>query len=248
MKAIDKGIIYTVYNTNNTNINYFKELNISVDTFREYHPDTHITCFSDMAPDQLKQLVPGINVCKKIECEIIRAKVDVLKYSPYEKTLFLDTDTVFNYNINDIFEMLDNYELVISHDLARKREKYSLVMPEYKNIPYAFSEVNTGVFGFKKCSRIDNLFKLWPQYYRKYYNKCPYDQPSFRISLWESKPNLYILPPEYNVRSKQNRDKQDRFHHEFGEEHLKARILHMHHNQTNKISALKYCLDNYMKY
>jgi len=247
MQKRDKGIIYTVYNALG-NMEFFRELSISVESFRKFHPDLHITCFSDMKPDELLKLVPGIDECIQINCQILRAKVDVLKHSPYEKTLFLDTDTVFNYNVYDIFDMLDEYELVITHCLARKREKYSKCIPEYKNIPYAFSEVNTGVLGFKKCDNIDNLFDLWPKYYRKYYNVCPYDQPTFRVSLWESKARLYILPPEYNARSKQNREKQRTFHHEFGHEHLRERILHMHHKQKNLDSALQYCLENYLEY
>lgn len=243
---MNKGVIYTVYNA--VGDQFFKELSVSVESFRKFHPDLHITCFSDMKPDKLLQLVPGINKCIQIDCKILRAKVDVLKHSPYEKTLYLDSDTVFDYNIYDIFDMLDEYELVIAHCLARKREKYSKVIPEYKNIPYAFSEVNTGVMGFKKCDNIDKLLNLWPKYYRKYYNVCPYDQPTFRVSLWESKAKLYILPPEYNARSKQNRQKQRTFHHEFGEDHLKERILHMHHKQDTLDNALQHCLENYLEY
>jgi len=243
---MNKGIVYTVYNA--VGDQFFKELSVSVESFRRFHPDLHITCFSDMEPDKLLQLVPGINKCVQIDCKILRAKVDVLKHSPYEKTLYLDSDTVFDYHINDIFDMLDEYELVIAHCLARKREKYSKHIPEYKNIPYAFSELNTGVMGFKKCENTNKLFDLWKKYYRKHYNICPYDQPSFRVSLWESKAKLYILPPEYNARSKQNRQKQRNLHHEFGEEHLKERILHMHHGKNTVAEALNYCMENYLEY
>jgi hypothetical protein len=38
------------------------------------------------------------------------------------------------------------------------------------------------------------------------------------------------MPFEYNIRSKANREKQDRFKHEFGEQHMAPRIYHMHYN------------------
>jgi hypothetical protein len=68
---------------------------------------------------------------------------------------------------------------------------------------------------------------------------------------------MYVLPPEYNVRSIANREKQDRFHHEFGEEHLKARIYHMHadprinqgtYEVKSMEEALEYCKKNFMRY
>ena len=45
---------------------------------------------------------------------------------------------------------------------------------------------------------------------------------------------MYIFPVEYNIRSKANREKQRKFHHEFGEEHLKPRIYHMHADSINQ--------------
>ena len=54
-----------------------------------------------------------------------------------------------------------------------------------------------------------------------------------------------------------NREKQDRFHHEFGEEHLKARIYHMHadprinqgtYEVKSMEEALEYCKKNMMRY
>ena len=133
-------------------------------------------------------------------------------------------------------------------------------MREYREIPYSFSEVNTGVFVFNKNEKTDKLFKDWRDCFYKYYNYCPWDQASFRISLWENclqGLKLYIFPVEYNIRSKANREKQRRFHHEFGEEHLKPRLYHMHadpriNQGTYEIEsleeALEYCKNNFMEY
>ena len=61
---------------------------------------------------------------------------------------------------------------------------------------------------------------------------------------------------EYNIRSKANREKQRKFHHEFGEEHLTPRIFHMHVDDINNgkygveslEDVVEYCKKNFMEY
>ena len=187
----------------------------------------------------------------------MRPKIDYIHETPYEETLFLDTDTIIDYNIEDMFEILERYDIAACHDLARKRKKYAVKIPEYGRIPYSFSEVNTGVMAFKKNEEVEHLFSLWRKYFYKYKHIVQWDQPSFRVSLWESDVELYIFPVEYNIRSKANREKQVRFHHEFGEQHLKGRIYHMHadpriNQGTYEVEsledALEYCKNNFMEY
>ena len=38
------------------------------------------------------------------------------------------------------------------------------------------------------------------------------------------------MPFEYNVRSSENREKQRRYKHEFGEDHMESRIIHIHYD------------------
>jgi len=180
--------------------------------------------------------------------------------SPYESTIFLDTDTIVNHDISDVFEMLDVFDVVICHDLARKRKKYTTTIPEYGVVPYAFSEVNTGVMGYRKSPQANRLFARWKEYFYRYFHISPWDQPSFRALLWEGCKEglkLYILPVEYNIRSKANREKQRKFHHEFGDDHLKPRIYHMHADpkinqgqyQVESLEqALEFCKKNFMEF
>jgi hypothetical protein len=113
---------------------------------------------------------------------------------------------------------------------------------------------------FKKNEKVLKLFKNWREYFYHYYRYCPWDQASFRISLWKAIQEglqFYVFPVEYNIRSKANREKQRTFHHEFGEEHLAPRIYHMHADtRINKGTyevesleeALQHCKENFMEY
>jgi len=223
-----RGALYICYGDK-----YIQEGIISAESLKKFHPDLHITFLSDKA--FLSKFVDNVEIIKP---KAKRPKVEHIKQSPYEETLFLDVDTVIDSPIDDIFKLLSKFDMAICDDTCRKRPKYSKIMTEYKNIPYGFSELNTGVICFKKTESIDNLFSLWRAYYKKYNNKCPWDQPSFRISLWESDVKFHVLPREYNVRSKQNKLKNKGFLHD-------PKVYHMHHGENNLNSALDYCKLNF---
>ena len=240
---MNSGVLYIFHGEEK----YRTEAIVSAQSLKKASPDVHITAFSDVnfESEYFDDVVT-------IKPSGIRSKVQYLYDSPYDHTLYLDADVIINRDISEMFSILSKFDLGIAHDLGRKREKYSRIMPEYQEIPYSFSEVNGGVILFKKNDRTQELFELWKKYYGKYngrlFKSCSWDQPSFRISLWRSSVSFYIFPPEYNIRSMTNREKQDKFHHEFGEDHLAPRIFHMHHSKNNLEDALTYCIENAQPY
>ena len=248
---MDQGILYIAFGDN-----FLKELLFSAESVKKHCPDMHITVFSDKEVES-----EFVDACSIIEATHLRPKVDYIIHSPYERTLFLDTDTIVDYDISDAFDILDNFDIALVHDLARKRKKYSELIPEYGTIPYSFSELNTGMIAFKKSEKTDLLWTRWRENFYKYYNHCPWDQPSFRISLWkttlEDDLKLYVFPVEYNIRSKANREKNRRMHDEFGDEHLTPHIYHMHadprinqgvYEVESLEQALEFCKKNFMEY
>ena len=131
------------------------------------------------------------------------------------------------------------------------------MIPEYAEIPYMFSEVNSGVIVFKNNQTVQDFFSSWRELFYKYFDKMPYDQPTFRVAFWRAKMKSYIMPYEYNIRSKENRKKADRLHNILGEEHLKARIYHIHANNkigkgvfkiTTAAKCLKKCIKEAFRY
>jgi len=249
-----RGVLYVAHKPN-----FVQEALISAESVKKHNPDLHITFFTDQKIDS--PFVDDYKLIGNFALNDRRSKIENIKNFPYHKTLFLDSDTIINYKLDDMFDLLDTFDLAMIHDLARKRKKYSNLIPAYGEIPYSFSEVNTGVMAIVKNEKTDFLFNLWKENFYKYYRVCPYDQPSFRISLWESIKQkdlkLYVLPPEYNIRSKANREKQRRFHHEFGEDHLTPRIYHMHvdtnitrgaYPHYTLDEAVEYVKENHMEY
>jgi hypothetical protein len=124
-------------------------------------------------------------------------KIEAFLQTPFERTLFVDTDTYFCAACWDVFEMLEKFDLLVAHDPSR-----GFFLMREKDIPAAFPELNTGVLAFNLNDRVRPLFKRWLFLHDLEENRSryPHDQPTFRRALFESSLRFSILPPEYNAR------------------------------------------------
>ena len=225
-KMGERGYLYIAYGEAFT-----KEALMSIESLRRF-TSLPIAVFTDqkkLVEESAEKL--SINLIGDIVANHLRAKVDYMDQSPFVKTVFLDTDTVVVRNCDDMFDLLDRFDVAIVNDYARKRVKYSKTVPEYGEIPYAFSEANSGVVAFNSSTRTNTFLKMWKEYFYQYFKQTNgWDQISFRISLWKSNVRIHHMPFEYNVRSAENREKQKRYKHEFGEDHMESRIIHIHYD------------------
>jgi len=236
----EKGYLYIAYGEAFT-----KEALMSISSLRRYTklPIAIYTDKKEIVAERQEEL--KIDLIGEIVANHLRAKVDYMDQSPFQKTVFLDSDTVIVRNCDDMFDILERFDIGIVDDYARKRENYSKQVPEYNDIPYAFSEGNSGVIAFNNSLRTQTFLKMWKEYFYQYFKITNgWDQVSFRIALWKSNVRIHRMPFEYNVRSQANREKQDRFHHEYGEDHMQSRIIHIHydseiHQGIYKIKSLE---------
>ncbi len=221
-KVAEKGYLYIAYGEAFT-----KEALLSIESLKRF-TDIPVAIFTDQPRDMVGDKV---EIYAQIEANHLRAKVDYMDQSPFINTVFLDSDTVIVRNCDDMFDLLERFDVAIVNDYARKRLKYSKIVPEYGEIPYAFSEANSGVIAFNSSTRTQTFLKMWKEYFYKYFRETNgWDQISFRISLWKSNVRIHHMPFEYNVRSAENREKQRRYKHEFGEDHMESRIVHIHYD------------------
>ena len=213
---MSKGVIYVAYTQK-----YIDEALFSIASLKKHNKELPVTLFSDI---KVENSLLDKNILISNNNKRSKGNYNFLSLidSPYAKTLYLDTDTYINYNITDMFDILTKYDIGLIQDFARKRKKYSDNIPEYKSIPYGFSEFNGGVILFNNNDTFKQFFNLWVHYYKKYFNICKgYNQPTLRVALWKSNIKIHTFPLEYNRRSKENREKG-------GPEHIVTRIYHAH--------------------
>ncbi|AYD01631.1 hypothetical protein [Neorhizobium sp. NCHU2750] len=159
-----------------------------------------------------------------------RAKVDFLSRSPYERTLYLDSDTEIKSDITDVFDILDRFDIAAAQDHCRKTSRWSLKIPAYAAVPYAFPEYNGGVILYRKGPALSAFLDEWRRcFYENRENTNGQDQASFRISLWNSDLKLHTLPAEFNIRNERLRlSLFDKAKEPGNETLLKPRIFHWH--------------------
>ena len=123
---------------------------------------------------------------------VIRGKLEMFS-SPFQKTLFLDTDTEVFAPLGEVFELLDRFDIVFQQDSSGYHYKLD-------GVPHAFPEPSTGVIGFRKSAAINEFARLWADYFDRYVAEMgrEWDQRSFRHAIYVSNLRFAILPPEYN--------------------------------------------------
>ena len=125
----------------------------------------------------------------------IRSKVDAMRLSRFDRTLYLDADTRVLADLRDIFEVLDRFDIALAQDQNRNSPQ---ALTEYRQpFPNAFPQFNAGVIGFRRTPKVTALLDRWTEAIRDH--AIDKDQPSLRELLWNSDLQIGVLPREYNL-------------------------------------------------
>jgi len=121
-------------------------------------------------------------------------KIAPLAQTPFEETVFLDTDTYLCQAVPELFELLERCDIAMAH--APMRVTGSVP------VPASFPECNSGVIVYRRNEKMKQLFESWRRAYARQLAATgqPDDQPALREALWRSEARLAVFPPEYNFR------------------------------------------------
>lgn len=119
-------------------------------------------------------------------------KIKYMEKSPFEKTLFLDTDTYVNSDPSELYKLLDAYDIGIAHDPSHNIHTLS-------SVPESFPEYNTGVLLYKDNSAVSELMETWNEFYVEMGNEYnSKDQPAFRRALYHTEIEFVTITREWN--------------------------------------------------
>lgn len=185
--ALRCGFVYVA-----TGTGYVDEARRSAESIRRHHPTLPICLITDqrVTPDGVFTAVQsprGVVEHKPID------KLLALE-APFERCLFLDTDTWALDALTPVFALLDRFELAAHQDVNRG---WNYDLPD---VPVAFSEFNTGVLAFRNDSAVHEFFRAWRQNYEalRVSHGLINDQPSFRRTLFHSPLRVAPLPSEFH--------------------------------------------------
>jgi alpha-N-acetylglucosamine transferase len=173
---------------------FIKEAMISAKSVRLY-TDLPIALISTEAivTEQVKDFFDIVIIVEELRKHTYLCKIIGLLNSPFDQTIFLDTDTFVCSNIDELFSLLTFVDIATTQE----SKKHTYVFPEikFKNI---FPEFNSGVIVFKRNKHIEKLFNDWFASCQSL--KIAIDMPGLREAflLNFDTVRFSILPEEYN--------------------------------------------------
>lgn len=169
---------------------FVEEARISAQTVAEHHPNIPICLMTDLDVhysvfDEVQQIDdPQYG----FEDQVLQ-----LSETPFERTIYLDSDIYADDNISEVFNTLDEFDIALAH--SQSREAWPIV-----DVPEAFPEYNSGVVAYKLTEQFYQFLSLWEEIYfsEKKGETTMRNQPSLRKALYESDIRITTLTPEYN--------------------------------------------------
>lgn len=191
---MSKGILYVATQRAESNtLPYIEEANESVKITKQVMPGVETAVYTNRpeAVVGFDHIIP----IKGARCTYLDKPIGV-QQTPFDRTLFLDTDIVLLRPVWELFDLLDAFDLAAAH--SENRCCYKVDCPE------SFPELNTGVIVYNRNAI--ECFKVWEKIYTAQrdgepHGSKPHDQPSFRKALYKSGLKSTILMPEYNMRT-----------------------------------------------
>lgn len=186
--SFDAGYLYVAFGEK-----YLKELSTAVRSLKD-HTQFPIALVTDDEnyrnhPDFSTVIIhePIFSYGSKIYC---------LLKSPFQKTIFLDTDTFVCDSLDGIFDVLDRFDIAaVLCNTPFSTDFISANNPDYKILYPDFIEYNTGLIGIHN-GRNQEFLSLWRNKFEELCIKT--DQVAFRDALLESEVRIATLPFEYN--------------------------------------------------
>lgn len=180
---MNRGVLYIAFGDK-----FIQEAIISASSFKKLHAGIPIALITNKTFEtELFDLV----IESKFDPIPLRGKAKLVGLSPFEKTLYVDSDTYFVENIEEIFELLKKFDFLLTH--APMRYRFEI------NVPDAFPDFNGGLIAFRKSDATQVALKNWVVNFDELNFSC--DQPSLRKTIFDSTCRFYVLPPEYNYRT-----------------------------------------------
>ncbi len=149
-RPMARGVIYLVAGPKS----YLGELATSLKGLRREHPDLPVTVFS---PYPVPRGLDADHVDYHSALHPLQQKVDVLRRSPYEETLFLDTDTTILQPFVDVFDLAaaGNFAVAKAYRTITTDSGDDHVELEHPD------QYNTGVLCFDRSAATTSFLDRW---------------------------------------------------------------------------------------
>jgi hypothetical protein len=193
---MNRGVLYIA-----TGEACYREAVKSAKSLRAHNKALCLALFSDR-----ESVDPVFDIYEQIQDPMFSTfdKVRYLWKTPFNETLYLDSDTFVTADLEPMFSSLKYCDFLgaLAHGADSPRSAYA-------EVPGCLWEINGGVLLFKRTDAVQKMLASWYDEYKRVkelMKASPYggkryerDQPSLRHLVWQSSGvRVGILPPEYN--------------------------------------------------
>jgi hypothetical protein len=116
-----------------------------------------------------------------------------MRCSPYDRTIFLDSDTIVVEPLDDIFSLLDRFDLAVQFTEGGHHYQSLGISP-------AFDEPSAGILAWKRSQSTEEFFDRWESDYKEIREEQgvdgAWDQRSLKSAIWHS--DIRIAPLSAN--------------------------------------------------
>jgi len=173
---------------------FINEAIISGQSIRQYSIlPIAIVCTRELATQEVNVFFDEVIINDELNNHLYLSKIIGMQNSPFENTVFLDSDTFVCSDISNLFELSNLVDIATTIE----SKLHTAVLPniDYKNI---IPEFNSGVIFFRKNAITEKLFNDWLQVCIELNIKI--DMPGLREAILKNfnEIKFVILPEEYN--------------------------------------------------
>jgi hypothetical protein len=190
----DLGYLYVA-----TGSKYIREATQSARTLRLRNPDANIAliCNEKVENDLFDHhLLVGFEGIDETSWKAnLVYKIEGMLHTPFEKTIFIDTDIYFVDAVDELFPLLSNFDILACLDYYDRSE----VQKEGEVVP-AYTPYNTGMLAFNRSEHVMAFLHDWKKYYQLNIDRYWSDQPAFMEALLYHPVKMYVLHSTYNFR------------------------------------------------
>lgn len=177
---------------------YLEEAKVSARRVKEVMPDVDVAVIADRPPDSdifdeyVELSEPNYSWMDKVEN---------LPRSPFEKTIYFDSDIYLEKDVSELFSLLDRYDMALvpdtyQHPVHESHPYHSQAGELYSGVDRVLTEYNAGVIVYQQSRTVRDTFADWRELYDPENHWS--DQPSLRVALAQNDVRVHPLRTQYN--------------------------------------------------
>ncbi len=196
MQDQSTGFLYVAFGNRHT-----MEAIISAQSLRKACPKGTIAVVTDQSVSDpvFDQVIQDV-APEMTKTGNFHVKIAGLRKTPFERTIFIDTDTLICGDLSSTFALLDRFDLVVTHNAWRVDRAFEENAKPYSEVPLDFMTFNTGFLAFASRPVIDDLLQAWAERMTQQIveHSETNDQPAFRWALYQSAVRFVVLSNAHN--------------------------------------------------